>query len=78
MHHNWLEEKDLAYCKTSGIWWLLFSENQAVFCFLVQKHKSLNTQNIAAVFSSGPGTRYWKKALREHAATKMHKAAIEH
>jgi len=77
MHHSWLEEKDLTYCKTTGIWWLLFSENQGVFCFLCRKHKALNTQNSATVFSSTSSTRYRKEALREHAATKMHKAAIE-
>ena len=77
MHHSWLEEKDLSYCKTTGIWWLIFSENQGVFCFLCRKHKTLNTQNSAAVFSSSPGTRYRKEALREHAATKVHKAAVE-
>ena len=27
MHHKWLKGKDLVYCKTIGIWWLLFSEN---------------------------------------------------
>ena len=57
MHHSWLEEKDLSYCKTTGIWWLIFSENQGVFCFLCRKHR--------------------KEALREHAATKMHKAAVD-
>ena len=77
MHHSWLEEKDLLYCKTTGIWWLIFSENQGVFCFLCRKHKTRNTQNSAAVFSSSPGTRYRKEALREHTATKMHKAAVE-
>ena len=77
MHHSWLEEKDLSYCKTTGIWWLIFSENQGIFCFLCRKHKTLNTQNSAAVFSSSPGTRYLKEALQEHEATKMHKAAVE-
>lgn len=57
MHHSWLEEKDLAYCKTTGIWWLLFSEKPGVFCFLCRKHKTLNIQDSAAVFSSTPRTR---------------------
>lgn len=62
MCHSWLEEKDLTYCKATRIWW---------------KHKTLNTQNSATVFSITPSTRYRKEDLREHAATKMHKAAIE-
>jgi len=24
-HHSWVEERELAYDKTTGIWWLLFS-----------------------------------------------------
>lgn len=38
MHHSWLEEKDLSYYKTMGIWRLIFSENQGIFCFLCRKH----------------------------------------
>ena len=57
IHHSWLEENDLSYYKTTGIWWLIFSENQGVSCFLCRKHR--------------------KEVLREHAATKMHKAAVD-
>ena len=76
-HHSWVEERELAYDNTTGIWWLLFSENQGMFCFLCCKHKTLNTQNNAAVFSTTPSTRYRKEAIREHSLTKMHEAAVE-
>lgn len=77
IHHSWLEKKDLAYYKTTGFWWVLFLEHQGVYCFLCRKHKTLDTQNNAAVFSSSPGTRYQTEVLQEHAVTNMHKAAIE-
>lgn len=32
-HHSWVEERELAYDNTTGIWWLLFSENQGMFFF---------------------------------------------
>ena len=76
-HHSWVEERELAYDKTTGIWWLLFSENQGMFCFLCCKHKTLNTQNNAAVFSTTPSKRYRKEAIREHSSAKMHQAAVE-
>ena len=52
-------------------------KTKAFSVFFVKKHKTHNTQNSAEVFSSSPVTRYRKEALREHAATKFHKAAIE-
>ena len=52
-------------------------KTKAFSVFFVKKHKTHNTQNSAEVFSSSPVTRYRKEALREHAATKIHKAAIE-
>ena len=76
-HHSWVEERELAYDKTTGIWRLLFSENQDMFCFLCCKHKTLNTQNNAAVFSTTPSKRYRKEAIREHSSAKMHQAAVE-
>ena len=48
-----------------------------MFCFLCCKHKTLNTQNNAAVFSSTPRKRYRKEAIREHSSAKMHQAAVE-
>ena len=48
-----------------------------MYCILCSKHKTRNKQNQADIFTGKPGTRYKKSALKSHADSDRHKAAIE-
>ena len=48
-----------------------------MYCILCSKHKTRNKQNHADIFTGKPGTRYKQSALKSHADSDRHKAAIE-
>lgn len=75
--HKWLSDKELTYCHQTGFFWLLYAEGKGMYCILCSKHKTRNKQNQADIFTGKPGTRYKKSALKSHADSDRHKAAIE-
>lgn len=75
--HKWLSDKVHTYCHKTGFFWLLYAEGKGMYCILSSKHKTRNKQSQANIFTGKPGTRYKKSALKSHAYSDRHKAAIE-
>ena len=36
--HGWLVDKSISFCKTTGLYWLVYEEGQGMYCFLCRKH----------------------------------------
>nr|XP_005986451.1 PREDICTED: zinc finger and BTB domain-containing protein 25 isoform X2 [Latimeria chalumnae] len=75
--HKWLSDRFVAYCKRTGIYWLLFEEGQGMYCFLCRKHNTYNKQNKLKVFNTTPAVRFKKSALQDHAESQQHMLAIQ-
>ncbi|KAJ8048373.1 hypothetical protein HOLleu_00656 [Holothuria leucospilota] len=73
--HSWLLDPKVAYCETTGIWWLVYQENVGMFCLLCRKHNTANLHNKAVEYNQKPAVRFRKRAVQEHAASAKHKAA---
>ena len=74
--HKWFSDKELTYCHQTGFFLLLYAEGKGMYCILYSKHRTRNKQNQADIFTGKPGTRYKKSALKSHADSDHHKAAI--
>ena len=75
--HVWLEDRSLAFEKTTGIWWLLYLENEGLFCLLCRKHNVVNPSNKSKIFNATPSVRYRKEAINEHSNSKQHQSAVQ-
>ena len=64
--HVWLEDHSLAFEETTGIWWLLYFENEGLFCLLCRKHNVDNPSNKSKIFNAAPSVRFRKEAIIEH------------
>ena len=52
--HVWLEDRSLAFEETTGIWWLLYLENEGLFCLLCRKHNVDNPSNKSKIYNAAP------------------------
>lgn len=75
--HDWLNDKELAYCKVTGMWWLCYVEGQGMFCALCRKHNCINEQNKCSSFGDKPSIRMKKSAVTDHLSSKKHNGAKE-
>jgi DNA polymerase III epsilon subunit-like protein len=76
--HEWIVDKKLSYCNKTGIWWLVFIENDGMYCVLCKKHNVGNTQNKIKAFGETASVRYKRSALVDHVEhTKQHSVAIQ-
>ena len=57
-HHVWFEDRLLAFEKTTGIWWLLYLENEDLFCLLCRKQNVVNPSNKSKIFNATPCIKY--------------------
>ena len=67
--HEWLFRKETSFCSQTGIWCLVYVENEGMYCLLCRKHKSKSAQNRSETFSNGPSTRFKWNAVTEHNTT---------
>ncbi|XP_070580157.1 zinc finger protein 862-like [Ptychodera flava] len=75
--HTWLFDPDLAYCKKTGIQWLVYKENEGMFCLLCRKHCTMNVKNKSEEYNSKPAIRFRKRAITDHKNSSKHKDAVE-
>lgn len=67
--HDWLSDDGLAFCQTTGIWWVIYKEGEGMFCLLCKKHDCKNIRNKTTVFNKAPSTRLRSTTLKEHVKT---------
>ena len=75
--HVWLEDRSLAFEETTGIWWLLYFENEGLFCLLCRKHNVDNPSNKSKIFNAAPSVQFRKEAIIEHSKGKQHQSAVQ-
>ena len=76
-HHEWLFRKETSFCSQTGIWCLVYVENEGMYCLLCRKHKSKSAQNRSETFSNGPSTRFKWNAVTEHMSSAKHKTTVK-
>lgn len=72
-----MEDRSLAFEETTGIWWLLYLENEGLFCLLCRKHNVDNPSNRSKIFNAAPSVRFRKEAIIEHSKGKQHQSAVQ-
>jgi len=72
--HSVLFDRSTAFSPSTGIWWLIYIEQEGMYCLLCRKHHNLNANN-KDIYCRKPGTRFRKEAICDHIKTKVHKAA---
>lgn len=72
--HSILMDKTTSFSQDTGLWWLVYIEQEGMYCLLCKKHNNLNPNN-KDIFCKKPGLRYRKEAIQDHSKSKVHKAA---
>ena len=75
--HEWLFRRETCLCSQSGIWWLVYVENEGMYCLLCRKHNSKSAQNRSETFSSDPSTRFKWSTVKEHMACTKHQTTVK-
>lgn len=75
--HEWLFRRETCFCSKSGIWWLVYVENEGMYCLLCRKHNSKSSQNRSETFSSDPSTRFKLNTVKEHMACTKHQTTVK-
>ena len=75
--HQWLFKKETSFCSQTGIWCLVYVENEGMYCLLCRKHKSKSAQNRSETFSNGPSTRFKWNAVTKHMSSTKHKTTVK-
>lgn len=75
--HSWLSRRDLSFDKTSGLWWLVYEENNGMFCLLCRKHNLKGSRSKSDVWNVSPSVRLRLEAVQDHLTTTQHKDAIK-
>lgn len=74
--HTRISDKDIAFSKSAGIWWLVYAENSGMYCILCRTHNTYNKQNKSKTFNNEASLRFKTSAISDHATSKMHRSAI--
>ena len=78
--HDWLLDKNVAYCQKTGLWWLLYEEGNGMFCLLCRMHDCENPFSHQKNFHQVPAVRYKKSTLigkERHSSSQQYEMAIE-
>ena len=75
--HKWLSRSETCFCPQNGIWWLVYVENEGMYCLLCHKHKSKSAQNRSETFSSDPSTRFNWSTVKEHMTCAKHQTTVK-
>ena len=77
--HSWLfkqNENHNFYDESIGVWCLVFVENEGMFCVLCRSHNTVSPTNDDGTWNSKPCVQNITQAIKLHANSPMHKAAI--
>ncbi|VDI66017.1 Hypothetical predicted protein [Mytilus galloprovincialis] len=72
--HSTLMDKNTSFSQDTGLWWLVYIEQEGMYCLLCKNHHNLNPKN-KDIFCMKPGLRFRKEAIQDHSKSKVHKAA---
>lgn len=75
--HGWLADKSISFCKTTGLYWLVYEEGQGMYCFLCRKHNTENAKNKSKAYNSTPSVHFKKSAIKDHLLSHQHKDVVE-
>lgn len=75
--HEWLFRRETCFCSQTGMWYLVYVENEGMYCLLCRKHKSKSVQNRNETFSYDPSTRFKWNAVREHMSSAKHQTTVK-
>lgn len=75
--HEWLFKREACFCPQTGIWWLVYVENEGMYCLLCRKHKHKSAQNRSETFSSDPSTRFKWNTVKEHMTCAKHQITVK-
>ena len=75
--HEWLFRRETCFCPQTGIWWLVYVDNEGMYCSLCRKHKSKSAQNRSETFSSDPSTRFKWSTVKEHMTCAKHQTTVK-
>ena len=75
--HEWLFRREACFCPQTGISWLVYVENEGMYCLLCRKHKSKSAQNRSETFSSDPSTRFKWSTVKEHMTCAKHQISVK-
>lgn len=75
--HTRISDKDIAFSKSAGIWWLVYAENSGMYCIICRTHNTYNKQNKSKTFNNEASLPFKTSAISDHATSKMHRSAIE-
>ena len=67
-------DKTTSFSQDTGLWCLVYIEQEGMYCLLCKKHNNLNPNN-KDIFCKKPGLRFRKEAIQDHSKSKVHKAA---
>jgi len=69
-------ENHNVYDESTGVWWLVYVENEGMFCVLCRSHNTVSPTNGDGTWNSKPCVRNITQAIKLHANSAMHEAAI--
>ena len=75
--HEWLFRRETCVCSQTGIWWLVYVENEGMYCLLCRKHKSKSAQNRSEIFSNDPSTRFKWSTVKDHMTCAKHQTTVK-
>lgn len=75
--HEWLFRRETCFCSQTGIWWLVYVENEGMYCLLCRKHKSKSAQNRSEIFSNDPSTRFKWSTVKDHMTCAKHQTTVK-
>lgn len=80
--HQWVNDRNLAFDLCSSMWWLICKEETdgekgGMFSLLCKKHNTSNIKNNSKIYNLTPAQRFKTDALKEHAKSAQHTAAVE-
>ena len=75
--HQWVLDPNVAYCRKTGHFSLLYEESVGTFCLFCKKHNAVNLQNKFKKFNTDLSVRFKRTAIKNHGNSQQHKASVE-
>ena len=76
--HKWLFDPQLAKCRATEIWSLVFIDGKGMFCSLCRCTNTLQPSNESKVWNCEPNVRYHSDTVRNHMYPSVDAARIMH
>ena len=64
--HKWIFDKNLACCKETGIWCLMYIDGKGMFCNLCRLTNTMHPTNASKIWNCEPNIRYRAETVKDH------------